>query len=67
MQYYGAFYRSAMCQLLSRINAYRVRWIRKKCKRLRGEKRAIECWQVSPNGIPLFAHWIWVPSVAYVW
>ena len=25
MQYYGAFYRSAMCQLLSRIDAYLVR------------------------------------------
>ena len=51
MQYYGAFYRSAMCQLLSRINAYLVRWIRKKYKRLRAEKKAIERWRESPNGI----------------
>ena len=68
MQYYGAFYRSAMCQLLSRINAYLVRWIRKKYKRLRAEKKAIECWRGITERHPrLFAHWIWVPSVARVW
>jgi hypothetical protein len=68
MQYYGAFYRSAMCQLLSRINAYLVRWIRKKYKRLRAEKKAIECWRGITERYPrLFAHWIWVSSVARVW
>jgi RNA-directed DNA polymerase len=68
MQYYGAFYRSAMCQLLSRINAYLVRWIRRKYKRLRAEKKAIECWRGITERYPrLFAHWIWVPSVACVW
>jgi RNA-directed DNA polymerase len=30
MQYYGAFYRSALKPLLSRINAYVMRWIRNK-------------------------------------
>ena len=35
MQYYGAFYRSALYPLLSRINAYLMRWTRKKYKRLR--------------------------------
>jgi RNA-directed DNA polymerase len=35
MQDYGAFYRSATYQLLSRINAYLVRWIRTKYKRFR--------------------------------
>jgi RNA-directed DNA polymerase len=35
MQYYGAFYHSALCPLLLRINAYLMRWIRKKYKRLR--------------------------------
>jgi RNA-directed DNA polymerase len=68
MQYYGAFYRSAMCQLLSRINAYLVRWIRKKYRRLRAEKKAIECWRGITERYPrLFVHWIWVPSVARVW
>jgi RNA-directed DNA polymerase len=33
-QYYGAFYRSALCPSLARINAYLVRWLRKKYKRL---------------------------------
>ena len=68
MQYYGAFYRSALYQLLSRINAYLVRWIRQKYKRLRAEKKAIECWQGITVRYPrLFAHWVWVPSVARVW
>lgn len=34
-QYYGAYYRSALHRLLTRINTYLVRWIRKKYKRLR--------------------------------
>ena len=68
MQYYGAFYRSALYQLLSRINAYLVRWIRQKYKRLRAEKKAIQCWQGITVRYPrLFAHWVWVPSVARVW
>ena len=41
MEYYGAFYRSAMYPLLSRINAYLVRWIRKKYERLKAKKKAI--------------------------
>lgn len=68
MQYYGAFHRSAMYQVLSRINAYLVRWIRKKYRRLRAEKKAIECWQGITARYPrMFAHWKWVPSVSSVW
>ena len=68
MQYYGAFYRSALHQLLSRINAYLVRWIRTKYRRLRAEKKAIECWRGITARYPrMFAHWTWVPSVARVW
>jgi RNA-directed DNA polymerase len=60
MQYYGAFYRSALYQLLTRINAYLVRWIRKKYKRLRAERKAIECWRGIVARYPrMFAHWIW--------
>jgi hypothetical protein len=40
MQYYGAFCRSALHPLLQRINAYLMRWIRKKYKRLPGFKKA---------------------------
>lgn len=45
MQYYGAFYRSALYPVLSRINAYLVCWIRKKYKRLRAKKKAMKCWR----------------------
>jgi len=45
-----------------------VRWIRQKYKRLRAEKKAIECWQgITVRYTRLFAHWVWVPSVARVW
>jgi group II intron reverse transcriptase/maturase len=68
MQYYGAFYRSAMYQLLSRINAYLVRWIRKKYKRLQGRKKAMQCWRGITERYPrMFAHWAWTPSVPRVW
>ena len=68
MQYYGAFYRSALHPLLSRINAYLVRWIRKKYKRLRAKKKALRCWRGIVQRFPrMFAHWEWVPSVPTVW
>ena len=61
MQYYGAFYRSALNPLLSRINAYVMRWIRNKYKRLRTIKKAKACWQRITRQQPrLFAHWAWV-------
>jgi RNA-directed DNA polymerase len=66
MQYYGAFYRSALSPLLQRINAYLMRWIRKKYKRLQGKKKAQECWQGITERCPfLFAHWKWVNSVQW--
>jgi RNA-directed DNA polymerase len=68
MQYYGAFHRSALYPLLSRINAYLVRWIRNKYKRLRAVKKAITCWRGITERYPrLLAHWAWVPSVQRVW
>ena len=68
MQYYGAFYRSALYPLLTRINAYLVRWIRKKYKRLQATKKALKCWRGITARYPrMFAHWRWVPSVPRVW
>lgn len=68
MQYYGRFYRSKLYPLLSRINAYLVRWIRKKYKRLRVKRKAFRCWRGIVERFPrLFAHWEWVPSVPSVW
>ena len=65
MQYYGAFYRSALLPLLRRINAYLMRWIRKKYKRLAPAKKARACWErVTAQHPRLFAHWAWVP---YSW
>jgi RNA-directed DNA polymerase len=63
MQYYGAFYRSALFSLLQRINAYLMRWIRKKYKRLRPFKKAHACWKRITRQHPrLFAHWEWVSA-----
>jgi len=68
MQYYGKFYRSMMYPPLSRINAYLVRWIRKKYKRLRAKRKAFRCWRGIVERFPrMFAHWVWVPSVPSVW
>ena len=64
----GAFYRSALYSLLARINAYLVRWIRKKYKRLQAKKKALECWRGITTRYPrMFAHWAWTPSVPRVW
>jgi hypothetical protein len=52
MQYYGRFRRSALYPLLARINAYLVRWIRKKYRRLQALAQPnANSWR-SPAGIP---------------
>jgi RNA-directed DNA polymerase len=59
IQYYGAFYKSALYSPLQRINAYLLRWIRKKYKRLRAFTKALACWQGITKRYPrLFAHWV---------
>jgi RNA-directed DNA polymerase len=63
MRYYGRFYRSALYPLLARINAYLVRWIRDKYKRLQGSKKAHRKLQEITVRYPrMFAHWKWVSS-----
>ncbi len=63
INYYGAFYKTALYPLLKRINAYMVRWARKKYKRLRGFKKAKAWWrQVTKRDPLLFAQWQWVHS-----
>jgi RNA-directed DNA polymerase len=58
MQYYGAFYPSALCRLLQRINTYLMRWLRNKYQRLRSFKKAQAAWQRVNRQYPrLFAHW----------
>jgi hypothetical protein len=47
-----------MFSFLQRINAYLVRWIRKKYKRLSGFKKAKKCWDGITRRYPrMFAHW----------
>jgi RNA-directed DNA polymerase len=68
MQYYGAFYRSALYPLLERINAYLMRWSRRKYKRLRGFKSALRAWDQAVVSRPrFFAHWQWTTRVPPVW
>lgn len=60
LQYYGAFHQSVLQPFLERINAYLVRWIRKKYKRLRPFRKANGAWQRTTRQYPrLFAHWAW--------
>jgi RNA-directed DNA polymerase len=67
MNYYGAFYRSALYPLLSRINSYLMGWVRKKYKRLRSKKKARVCWEGITERYPrMFTHWKWVASVQRV-
>jgi hypothetical protein len=57
---HGAFYRSVLGPLLQRINAYLMRWIRRKYRRLRPFKKAMKCWQRITSQYPrLVAHWAW--------
>jgi group II intron reverse transcriptase/maturase len=60
MQYYGAFYRTALDPLLKRINAYLVRFLRRKFRRLRRFRKALACWsRITTQQPALFAHWAW--------
>ncbi|WP_222721711.1 group II intron maturase-specific domain-containing protein [Actinomadura sp. HBU206391] len=67
MHYYGRFYRSALYPLLMRINAYLVRWIRDKYKRLRRRRKAFECMQgIAVRHPRMFTHWTWVTAASLV-
>jgi RNA-directed DNA polymerase len=63
MRYYGAFYPTALSTLLARINSYLLRWIRKKYKRYRGFRTAMQAWRRAQARYPrLFAQWVTVPD-----
>ena len=63
MQYYGAFHRSALYRLLTRINTYLVRWLRNKFKRLKPFKKAKAAWQRVTRQYPkTFPHWAWATT-----
>jgi RNA-directed DNA polymerase len=60
MNYYGTYAPWKMYPLLMRINAYLMRWARKKYKRLKSATRASRWWQrVIKRDPKLFTHWAW--------
>jgi RNA-directed DNA polymerase len=69
MQYYGAFNKSALFPLLKRINAYMVRWLRGKYRRLRRSWSAtMRAWWDAVERAPrFFSHWASVNEPARVW
>ncbi|MFI1584523.1 group II intron reverse transcriptase/maturase [Embleya sp. NPDC020630] len=69
MQYYGAFNKSALFPLLERINAYLVRWLRGKYRKLRRSWSAtFRAWWSGTQKAPrLFAHWAWTTDPARTW
>ncbi|MBB5156882.1 group II intron reverse transcriptase/maturase [Saccharopolyspora phatthalungensis] len=69
MQYYGAFNKSALRPLLKRINAYLVRWLREKYRKLRKSwSVTLRAWWNGVERSPrLFAHWAWVTEPSRIW
>ena len=68
MQYYGVFYCSALYPLLTRINAYLMRWVCKKYRRFKGRRDVQQAWQRVAEAYPrFFAHWAWTTAVPVVW
>ncbi|KUM96279.1 group II intron reverse transcriptase/maturase [Streptomyces yokosukanensis] len=66
MQYYGRFRRSGLSRLLMRINAYLVRWIRKKYERLRAKRKATaKMGEIAQRYPRMFAHWPWTTFAAW--
>ena len=59
INYYGHFYKSAMYPTLRRIDAYLIRWARRKFKRLRHRPKGARDWlaRVIQSVPDLFAHW----------
>jgi RNA-directed DNA polymerase len=59
IQYYGRFYRSALCSVFRHLNDLLVRWAMRKYKRFRRHCRRAEHWLggVARREARLFAHW----------
>jgi RNA-directed DNA polymerase len=63
MSYYGAFYRTALYPTLQRINAYLLRWMRRKYRRLRSTRKSLDIWWRITTQYPrCFAHWTWTTN-----
>ena len=67
MQYYGAFYRSALYPLLTRINAYLMRWIRNKYKRLRDPEEGQQAGSAVTTQVPAVLRALGLGNTGRVW
>ncbi|WP_326601808.1 group II intron reverse transcriptase/maturase [Streptomyces sp. NBC_01800] len=67
INYYGRFRPWELSSFMTRINAYLVRWIRKKYKRLAAKRKALAKLQEIARRYPrMFAHWRLAPTVSAV-
>ena len=59
VNYYGAFYKSALYSTLRKIDFKLVLWATRKFKRLRGRRRRARHWlaRIARRNPQLFAHW----------
>jgi len=59
VNYYSAYYKSALYPTLRHIDRILARWAARKFKRLRGHRRRAEHWlrRVASRQLGLFAHW----------
>ncbi|MGW2513150.1 group II intron maturase-specific domain-containing protein, partial [Streptomyces scopuliridis] len=68
INYYGRYGRSVLIPLLTRINAYLVRWIRKKYERFAAKRKAIGKMREIAQRYPrMFAHWRFTVIAASAW
>ena len=58
VNYYGKYYKSALYPIFDRLNRRLVRWVQKKYKRCRHQRRATHWLRAIARKEPgLFAHW----------
>jgi hypothetical protein len=59
VNYYGAYYKSALYPILRHIDRILARWAARKFKRLRGHRLRAEHWlrRGASRQLGLFAHW----------
>jgi hypothetical protein len=59
INYYGAFYKSALYPTLQHLDRKLARWATRKFKRLRRHRRRAEQWlrQIAQRQLGLFPHW----------
>jgi RNA-directed DNA polymerase len=59
IQYYGSFYRSALCVVFRPVDRALTKWAMRKYKRFRGHQRKARIWleAIARRQPALFAHW----------